>query len=78
MYNIQLYAYICISFFLTVLYNRTKLRLSLIARYKGTFFFVLEFIQVGALNYNLGKGIVDKLTKLSKLGFSVECFTADF
>ena len=28
--------------------------------------------------YNLGQGVGDKLTKLSKIGFSMECFTADF
>ena len=27
---------------------------------------------------NLGERIVDKFTKLSKIGFSMECFTADF
>ena len=27
---------------------------------------------------NLGQRVGDKLTKLSKLGFSMECFTADF
>ena len=29
-------------------------------------------------NYNLGQGVGDKLTNLSKIGFSIECFTADF
>ena len=29
-------------------------------------------------NYNLGQKVVDKLTKLSKIDFSMECFTADF
>ena len=28
--------------------------------------------------YNLGQKVVDKFTKLSKIGVSVECFTADF
>ena len=28
--------------------------------------------------YNLGKGVRDKFTNLSKIGFSIECFTADF
>ena len=28
--------------------------------------------------YNLGHKVGDKFTKLSKLGFSMECFTADF
>ena len=27
---------------------------------------------------NLGQKVRDKLTKLSKIGFSMECFTADF
>ena len=27
--------------------------------------------------YNHGQDITDKLTKLSKIGFSMECFTAD-
>ena len=27
---------------------------------------------------NLGQKVGDKLTKLSKIGFSMECFTADF
>ena len=27
---------------------------------------------------NHGQNIVDKLMKLSKIGFSMECFTADF
>ena len=30
------------------------------------------------LNYDFGKGNVDKFTKLSKTGFSTVCFTADF
>ena len=29
-------------------------------------------------HYNLGQNIIDKSTKLSNIGFSVECFTADF
>ena len=29
-------------------------------------------------NYNHGKKIVDKVRKLSKIAFSMECFTADF
>ena len=28
--------------------------------------------------FNLGQGFGDKFTKLSKIGFSMECFTADF
>ena len=28
--------------------------------------------------YNLGQKFGDKLTKLNKIGFSMECFTADF
>ena len=28
--------------------------------------------------YNLGQNVGDKLTKLSKIGFPMECFTADF
>ena len=28
--------------------------------------------------YNLGQRVGDKVTKLSKIGFSMECFTADF
>ena len=28
--------------------------------------------------YNLGQRVGDKLTKLSKVGFPMECFTADF
>ena len=28
--------------------------------------------------YYLGQKVTDKLTKLSKIGFSVECFTVDF
>ena len=28
--------------------------------------------------YNLGQKVEDKFTKLSKIGFSTECFTADF
>ena len=28
--------------------------------------------------YNPGQNIVDRITKVSKKGFSVECFTADF
>ena len=27
---------------------------------------------------NLGQKVGDKFTKLSKIGFSMECFTADF
>ena len=29
------------------------------------------------MNYNLGQKVGDKFTKLSKIGFSMECFTAD-
>ena len=29
-------------------------------------------------NYNLGQDIVDKFKKLSKIGFFMECLTADF
>ena len=29
-------------------------------------------------NYNLRQNIVDKFTKISKLGFSMECLAADF
>ena len=29
-------------------------------------------------HYNRGQKIGDKFTKLSKIGFSMECFTADF
>ena len=29
-------------------------------------------------NYNLEQKVGDKLTKLSKIGFSMECSTADF
>ena len=29
-------------------------------------------------NYNLGQKVGDKFTKLRKIGFSMECFTADF
>ena len=29
-------------------------------------------------HYNLGQKFGDKLTKLSKIGFSMECFTTDF
>ena len=28
--------------------------------------------------HNLGQKVGDKFTKLSKIGFSMECFTADF
>ena len=28
--------------------------------------------------YNPGQGVVNKFTKLSKIGFCVECFTASF
>ena len=28
--------------------------------------------------YNLGQGVGDKFTKLSKIGFSMDCFMADF
>ena len=28
--------------------------------------------------YNLGQRVGDKFTKLSKIGFSMECFTPDF
>ena len=29
-------------------------------------------------DYNLGQRVGDKFTKLSKIGFSMKCFTADF
>lgn len=28
--------------------------------------------------YNIGENIIDKSTEISNIGFSVECFTADF
>ena len=38
----------------------------------------LDFDEFKAENYNLGQKAGEKLTKLSKIGFSIECFTADF
>ena len=32
----------------------------------------------GFTDYNLGQEVVNKLTKLSKIGFSMESFKADF
>ena len=29
-------------------------------------------------HYNIRQKVVDKFTKLSKIGFAMECFTADF
>ena len=34
--------------------------------------------QKQSLLYNLGQKVGDKFTKFSKIGFSMECFTADF
>ena len=33
---------------------------------------------LAVLDYNLGQKVGDKFTKLSKIRFSMECFTADF
>ena len=30
------------------------------------------------MDYKLGQKVVDKFTRLSKMDFSMECFTADF
>ena len=30
------------------------------------------------VHYNLGRNVGDKFTKLSKISFEMECFTADF
>ena len=38
----------------------------------------LEVHDVKTVTYNHGHNIVDKFTKLRKIGFSLECFTADF
>ena len=35
-------------------------------------------VSVGKRQYNLGKKVGDKFTKLSKIGFSIDCFTAAF
>ena len=35
-------------------------------------------VRWSSAKYNLGQKVGDKLTKLSKVGFSMECFTADF
>ena len=34
-------------------------------------------MKAASSSYNLGQKVVDKFTKLSKTGFSIECFTAD-
>ena len=34
-------------------------------------------MKAASSSYNLGQKVVDKFTKLSKRGFSIECFTAD-
>ena len=39
---------------------------------------IMFFVAVLFAAYNLGQGIVEKLAKLSKIDFSMECFTADF
>ena len=46
------------------------------------FFFLLFFLEQITdrqidLFYNLGQDVADKFTKLSKIGFSIDCFTAD-
>ena len=38
----------------------------------------LEVYDAKAVAYNYGQNIVDKFTKFSKKGFSLECFTVDF
>ena len=45
-------------------------------------FFLLFFLEQITdrqidLFYNLGQDVADKFTKLSKIGFSIDCFTAD-
>ena len=37
---------------------------------------ILFLEEIGS--YNLGQKVGDKFIKLSKIGFSMECFTADF
>ena len=39
---------------------------------------VLVRVIVYVLPCNLGQKVGEKFTKLSKIGFSMECFTADF
>ena len=39
---------------------------------------VFQLVFAFMSNYNLRQGVGDKLTNLSKIGFSIECFTADF
>ena len=41
-------------------------------------YFLIFTLEMFSTNYNLGQGIVDKFTKLSKIGFSMECLRADF
>ena len=36
------------------------------------------FFSLANVRYNLRQKVGDKFTKLSKIGFSMDCFTADF
>ena len=40
--------------------------------------FILLLFDCTLYPQTIGRGVVDKLTELSKIGFSVECFTGDF
>ena len=39
---------------------------------------MLKLVFLSFPKYNLGQNVGDKFTKLSEIGFSMECFTADF
>ena len=47
-----------------------QVRILILSRKVGYLFLV-------RMNYNLGQKVGDKFIKLSKIGFSMECFTAD-
>ena len=62
--------------FLTAIVFRTKFFLlnlyaSISWRFKAN-------VNVNKIMYNRGQKVGDKFVKLSKIGFSMECFTADF
>ena len=40
--------------------------------------FLIYFCRSNKVTNNFGQKVGDKLTKLSKIGFSMECFTAGF
>ena len=69
----------CIFFStLSLKYKPSKMSPECYVTKLSTWCFNIDLTVFCHTNYNLGQKVRAKLTKLSKIGFSMECFTADF